>query len=149
MPVLVGEVRHRRGDVGGQPFPVTVRHHPVMAALPDVDRDRDRVELETPRPDECHVVVEPAPVGLAQRLAEGGRGIVGEGARQGATVHIVDEVAEQFGNLVGCDVPEDRPVPLIQRDQRLGTLECRTEPLDVLVAHPIEVVETLGRVRSD
>ncbi len=63
-------------------------------------------QVETPRLDECHVVVEPAPVRLAQALAGDGREPVGEVAGQRAAVDIVDEVAQRLRHLVARHLPE-------------------------------------------
>ena len=57
-------------------------------------------EVESPRLDERHVVVEPAPVRLAKPSRKTSRHPVGELAGQGAAVDVVDEVAERVGHLV-------------------------------------------------
>jgi hypothetical protein len=72
VPVLGEEVGAGVACVGRQPHAVRERHHSVVAALPNVDRTRDRGKVEPPRLDERHVVVETAPVGLPACLSKSG-----------------------------------------------------------------------------
>src|SRR5437867_1502476 len=75
-------LRPSRRNVRRQPLSMTVGNHPIVPALPDEDRHSNRGQVEAPRLDERHVVVEPAPVALAQRLAEDLGRPVGELAGQ-------------------------------------------------------------------
>ena len=112
-----------------------VGDHPVVPALPDVDGDRDRPDVEPPRLDERQVVVEPAPETLAQGLAARRGAPLGECAGEGGTIHLVDQVAERVRDLGSGHGPEGRPGPVHERRQGFRALERRVELLDVLGSH--------------
>ena len=57
-------------DVLGQPLPVGERDEPVLTALPDRHRQRDRLQVEAPVPNELKVIVEPAIDAAADRGRE-------------------------------------------------------------------------------
>jgi hypothetical protein len=76
-----------------EPFAVAVRHHPVVAALPDVHRHVDPGEVEAPWTNEFEVVVEPTPIALAQGLAERRGHPFRELTRQRSSVDVVNQVA--------------------------------------------------------
>ena len=149
MALVVEQVRDRGGHVGREPLAMGIGNHSVVASLPDVDRDPDRVEVEAPRADERHVVVEPAPVRLAQRLAERRRDPFRECAGQRASIDVVDEIPKCLGAFIGRDDAPDRPATLLEGNEGFRTLKRSIEFLEVLVAHALEKVDPFRGVRRD
>ncbi len=133
-------------------WPWEIGHHPVVASLPDVDRDADRGQLEAPRPDERHVVVEPAPIGLAQRLAEVSGHPLGEVTRQDPAIHVVHEVPEGFRDGIRGHHAPRGACSLLEWDQRLWSFQRGGELLEILLAHALEEVDPfswIGRHAGD
>ena len=61
MPGAVVDRHSRFWDVSGQPRAVRGRYEHVADAVPDLDRHVEVLDVESPRRDECQIVVHPAP----------------------------------------------------------------------------------------
>ena len=94
------------GDIGGQPLAVGGRYETVLAALPDRDRGRDRVEIEAPVAEQRQVVVEPTPDPRSQRVPDSDGDEPGVLAREHRRVGRRDEIAERLSHLLAGDRPE-------------------------------------------
>ena len=102
----------------GEPFAVGVRHHPVVASLPDVDRDADRRERRSPTAGSIAMSSSNQPQydsrSASRKLAAAKSA---NAPVSDAAIDVVDEVAERCGHLVARDLAEDRPVPFLERDR--------------------------------
>ena len=58
--VFISEVCIHRRDHAREPLPVLKRDELIVPAVPELYRDLDRGELETPSTHVCHAVIPPA-----------------------------------------------------------------------------------------
>ena len=59
------------------------------------------------------------------------------------------QVPERIRALGGGEVPDLWPAPLLEDDQCFRAVEGGVELLEILRAHPLEIVDAVGRIRSD
>src|SRR6185312_5307785 len=145
--VLGGEPRLHARDPLREPDPVPEGDEPVLLALPVQHRHADRAELESPRPDEGDVVVEPAVEALPDSVPDAVEDVGGEaavlrhldvGGPEQRLPHL-DEVFRGDGRQLSAVAFEYLAMPL-------GSLEDGIDLLDVLLAHALGEVEALGVV---
>src|SRR4029450_9346131 len=86
----------RAGGGGSQPFPVAVRRHRVLVAVPDRHGDAG-VEGDTPVVDEGQVVVAPSVDTARYRLAEGLGQVVPIDLVQHSDIYGRDQITESKG----------------------------------------------------
>jgi hypothetical protein len=136
-------------QVGGQPLTVCERDHQVLAALPEVGGDRDRVEVEAPRAGERQVVVEPTVDADRHRLAELAGQEVAELAGERLPVDRRKQCLYLGLHLVAGDPQQFRTSGLEVRAELRLPREGGTELVVVLLAHPVEKGQSFGVVRCD
>src|SRR5712692_11543768 len=100
MAVALKELRTRARDVGSEPFTVRERHHSVLIALPNGDRDANGAELESPGSGESEIVVAPARDSCGHSPPEAVGHDLGVVAGQRPLVDLADESTER-GRYVG------------------------------------------------
>jgi len=138
------------GHVGAQPGTVRGRDEHVPAPVADLHRHGDRIEVESPRPGEGEVVVDPPPHTTADEVLGGLADHPGELSGQHRTVTVVQRpvVAEDLRRVprdpvahLGQLTLELRPQPLLAVD---GPAELRHVER-VHAGEEVEVCEPVGR----
>src|SRR5439155_12555826 len=147
MAVLRGKPGFHAGDVLRKPDAVAEGDELVLLPLAEQDRDADRREVESPRADECKIVVEPA---VASRLDAGAHVLEQLGrelARRDLAVRRTEQGLPELDELLGLRGEQLCTLFLHRRAMRFLALEDDAELLDVLLAHAGEEVEPLDVVR--
>ena len=121
----------------------------VQLPLPDAHRARDRFEWEPPVAGEGEVVVNPAVEPAGQGPADACRLLLGVLPREDRPVAVRNLGANGVGDLRAGDLAQLLAGGAHPAAERLLSLECRAELVEVELRHPVEPVEPLGAPGRD
>lgn len=146
------------GHVLADPGAVSSGHDDVLDAVPDLDRDPNVLDVETPPPYESQVVIDPPPYPCAVSFAGGfhvGRVQVGPGeiGTVGVgEVPVLDEVRGWILGLAGeirIGQVAEVIVQYVDADASFDDFDDQAHELDVHRVHTSEVVLPFGVIRSE